>query len=120
MEKDINYRLIRLLRGRTSEALRRNSKAGHTRELLGCSIQELKLYLESKFQPGMTWENHGTFGWHIDHVKPCASFDLSDAREQEKCFHYTNMQPLWAKENLSKGSKITSTPFLSETFPELL
>ena len=51
----------------------------------------------------MTWENHTTHGWHIDHVKPCAVFDLSKPEEQKKCFHYTNLQPLWAKENLSKS-----------------
>ena len=51
----------------------------------------------------MTWENHGE--WHIDHIKPCASFNLLNEDEQKKCFHYTNLQPLWASENLSKGCK---------------
>ena len=52
----------------------------------------------------MTWDNHGE--WHIDHIKPCASFDLTDADQQRECFNYTNLQPLWAKDNLSKGAKI--------------
>ena len=80
-------------------------KAFKTIELLGCSVQECRQYLESKFQDGMTWENHGMYGWHIDHIIPCASFDLTDPEEQKKCFHYTNLQPLWAKDNLSKGCK---------------
>jgi hypothetical protein len=70
---------------------------------LGCSKQDFILYFQAKFKEGMTWENHGE--WHIDHIKPCASFNLLDEEEQKKCFHYTNLQPLWASENLSKGSK---------------
>jgi len=71
--------------------------------LLGCSISFLKIFLEAKFKEGMTWENHGE--WHIDHIKPCASFNLLNDDEQKKCFNYTNLQPLWALENLSKGFK---------------
>jgi hypothetical protein len=71
--------------------------------LLGCSVSFLKGFLEAKFTEGMTWQNHGE--WHIDHIKPCASFNLLDEEEQKKCFHYTNLQPLWAAENLSKGCK---------------
>ena len=53
----------------------------------------------------MKWDNHGLYGWHIDHIQPCNSFDLSNEEEQKKCFHYSNMQPLWAFDNLSKGAK---------------
>jgi hypothetical protein len=74
-------------------------------QLLGCSIEELKKHLESKFYEEMSWDNYGTY-WHIDHIKPCASFDLALKEEQEKCFHFSNMQPLTAEENLSKGKKI--------------
>lgn len=54
----------------------------------------------------MSWENYGIRGWHIDHIKPCASFDLSIIEEQKECFHYTNLQPLWWHENLAKSDKI--------------
>lgn len=72
---------------------------------MGCSTETLKLHLEKQFKPGMTWGNHGVKGWHIDHIKPCASFDLTKPDDQLKCFHYTNLQPLWWHENLSKGDK---------------
>lgn len=72
--------------------------------LVGCNIEEFKKYLESMFVDGMDWGNYGL--WHIDHIIPCISFDLSNEQEQRKCFHYTNMQPLWAKDNLIKSSKI--------------
>ena len=78
-------------------------KNNRTIDLLGCSVSFLKGYLEEKFKDGMTWENHGE--WHIDHIKPCASFNLLDQEDQKKCFHYTNLQPLWAFEKLSKGCK---------------
>ena len=70
---------------------------------LGCTIPELKQYLESKFQEGMTWENWGVHGWHIDHIIPLSSFDLTCREQFLKVCHYTNLQPLWAKDNLSKG-----------------
>ena len=70
---------------------------------LGCSKEEFILYFQAKFKERMKWENHGE--WHIDHIKPCASFNLLNEDEQKKCFHYTNLQPLWASENLSKGCK---------------
>ena len=71
---------------------------------MGCTIPYLKKYLESQFNEGMTWENHGENGWHIDHIKPCAAFDLTKPEEQKKCFHYTNLQPLWGNENHEKYS----------------
>lgn len=76
-----------------------------TEHLTGCPIIALIQWIESQFENGMTWYNYGKFGWHIDHVKPCAAFDLSDIEQQKQCFHYTNLQPLWCKENLSKGAK---------------
>ena len=69
--------------------------------MTGCELSFLKCYIEDKFTEGRSWENHGE--WHIDHIKPCAT-DLTK-EEQEKCFHYTNLQPLWAWQNLMKGSR---------------
>ena len=79
-------------------------KKDSTIELLGCSIDELKTHLQNQFKEGMTWQNHGE--WHIDHIIPCAAFDLSKKEDCLKCFNYKNLQPLWAHENLSKSDKI--------------
>ncbi len=105
---DAEFKLVKTLRSRLNNVLKRQNckKNNTTIELLGCSVSFLKGYLASKFKEGMTWENHGE--WHIDHIKPCASFNLIDEEEQKKCFHYTNLQPLWAFENLSKGCKYIS------------
>jgi hypothetical protein len=72
-------------------------------ELLGCTVEEARAYIEARFEPGMSWANHGA--WHIDHVRPIASFDLSDPEQVRACAHFTNLQPLWAEENLSKGAR---------------
>ena len=73
-------------------------------DLVGCSIPELRKRLTQQFLPGMTWDNYGK--WHIDHIRPCASFDLTDPEQQKQCFHYSNLQPLWAADNLRKGASI--------------
>lgn len=104
-KKDINYKILTCLTSRIDFVLRLNRQTKKTMELLGCDINSFKKYLESKFQSGMNWENYGFYGWHIDHIKPCSSFDLSNPKEQIKCFHYTNLQPLWAKDNLTKHAK---------------
>ena len=72
---------------------------------LGCSIDFFLQYIEARFKEGMTWQNRGLFGWHFDHIKPCASFDLTKKSEQRKCFHYTNYQPMWAEDNIVKSDK---------------
>ena len=101
---DLNYKLKKVLRARMNMALGHNWKAARTAELLGASIPEVWNHLEKQFQPGMTRKNHGL--WHIDHIKPCVTFDLSDPEQQKKCFHYTNLQPLWAFDNISKGKRV--------------
>ena len=101
---DLDYRLLTILRSRVADALNKNWKGSSTIELLGLSIEDTKNYLESLFTPGMTWENHGLHGWHIDHIRPCSSFDLSDPIQQKACFHYSNLQPLWAEDNLKKSN----------------
>jgi hypothetical protein len=72
-------------------------------EYVGCSIDELKEHLSNQFTDGMSWDNYGE--WHIDHITPCASFDLSKESDIFDCFNYSNLQPLWAKDNLAKGAK---------------
>ena len=103
---DINFKLACSLRTRLGKAIKRGPKRGSAIKDLGCTIPELKQYIESKFQEGMTWENHSFSGWHIDHVIPLASFDLTDRDQFLKACHYTNLQPLWAEDNLKKGNKI--------------
>jgi hypothetical protein len=105
---DIQYKLSSNLRSRLKSAIRSNYKSGSAVRDLGCSIPELKIYLENKFQPGMSWDNYGLYGWHIDHIKPLVSFDLSDRKQLLEACHYTNLQPLWAKDNLSKSDKISN------------
>jgi len=104
-KKDPCYKILNILRSRLYSAIKNNKKFNSSLELLGCSPKELKVYLESKFKTGMSWDNHGKYGWHIDHIKPCVSFDLTDIEQQKQCFHYSNLQPLWWWENLSKGNK---------------
>jgi hypothetical protein len=72
---------------------------------LGCSLEELKTHLESLFKPNMNWDNYGKYGWHIDHVKPLSNFDLTDENQLKIVCRYTNLQPLWAEENLKKGNR---------------
>lgn len=103
---DINFKLARTLRTRLYGAIQSNQKVGSAIKDLGCTVEELKLYLESLFQPGMTWDNHSLHGWHIDHVIPLVSFDLTDREQFLRANHYTNLQPLWAEDNLEKGCKL--------------
>lgn len=106
LAEDPQYKLIKTLRNRILAALKGGAKHTSTIDLLGCSLSTLKTHLENQFQPGMTWANHSRKGWHIDHILPCASFDLSTIEGQRRCFHYTNMQPLWATDNCRKGDRI--------------
>ena len=106
LKTDYNYKLIHTIRVRIKDVLRGHSKSDSTINMLGCTINELWKHLESTFKPGMTKENHGL--WHVDHIIPCSSFDLSKPEEQAKCFHYSNLQALWAHENLSKGDKFVT------------
>lgn len=104
--KDINFDLLDRLRNRIYITLKGKRKSKYTLELLGCSIEKLKKHLQKQFQKGMSWNNHGRTGWHIDHIKPCATFDLSKSKEQKKCFHYSNLRPLWAKDNLRRRKEV--------------
>lgn len=97
------WRALANLRRRLSFVLAGARKAAHSMELLGCTREELRAHLERQFTSGMAWDNYGVKGWHIDHKKPCAAFDLTNPEHQHECFHYTNLQPLWASDNLEKG-----------------
>ena len=96
------------MRNRLRCAIKGNFKSGSAVKDLGCSIDELKTYLESKFKPGMYWDNWSYDGWHIDHIKPLASFDLTDRKQLLEACHYTNLQPLWAKDNLIKSDSVSN------------
>jgi hypothetical protein len=102
-KNDVTFKILNRLRTRMLLVLKGQKKAGTSLNLLGCSPEELKSHLEAKFKEGMTWDNYGINGWHIDHIKPCALFDLSLPEEQKQCFHFTNLQPLWWDENLKKS-----------------
>jgi hypothetical protein len=102
-------RIKKLLSSRILKAITRNGngarKAASTMELIGCTITEIRKHLESKFSPGMTWKNCGRNGWHIDHIRPCDSFNLEDPYQQRICFHFSNLQPMWEADNISKGNR---------------
>lgn len=110
LRTNVNARIASNLRTRIGTVLKNNIKSEKTKILLGCSINKLKQHLESKFKKGMTQDNYGRNGWEIDHIRPCASFDLSKPEEQRKCFNYNNLQPLWATENRQKSNKIIKNP----------
>ncbi len=88
--------------------LRRLVKTGSAVRNLGCPVSEFLAYLEDRFTKGMNWDNYGQ--WHIDHIKPLSSFNLTDANQLAEACHYTNLQPMWGKENISKGNKLNYCP----------
>lgn len=105
---DPNYKIMASVRSRLIQAIKGRRKSKRTAEILGARIEVVRAHIESQFQDGMTWENwgrgwHGAREWHLDHIKPLASFDLTDPEQLATAAHYTNLQPLWAVENLRKG-----------------
>lgn len=102
-QNDPIYKMEIVYRSRLNKALSGWCRSKHTLELLGCSWEELKIHLENQFQKDMTWENHGYHGWHVDHIIPLSS--AKTLGELEKLCHYTNLQPLWAKDNLKKSDR---------------
>lgn len=105
-KSDLLYRLSCDLRSRLSISLKSKSWKKSTKfsDYIGCSLEELKAHIESQFQPGMTWNNRSRNGWHIDHIIPLAS--AKSVEEMIRLCHYSNLQPLWALENISKGARI--------------
>ncbi len=104
--KDIGYRLLLNCRTRFRIALKNIKTIDRHKSTIGCTVEELKKHLKSQFRDGMSWDNYGLHGWHIDHIKPLRAFDLTDPEQQKRCFHYSNLQPLWWYENLEKHNKL--------------
>ena len=106
IKKNPIYRISMNVRNRLNEFLnlKRLTKKNKTFEMIGCTPAELKIYLEKKFEPGMTWWNHSPKGWHIDHRIPLAS--AKNYEDIVRLMHYTNLQPMWATENVRKSDKI--------------
>lgn len=103
---DINFRLAFILRVSLNRAVKGKQKLGISGlKNLGCSIEDFKLYIESKFKTGMSWDNYGRNGWHLDHIKPISKFNLKIKTEIKKACNYKNFQPLWREENQSKGNR---------------
>jgi len=102
-KNNVNFKISSNYRSRLKQALKNKIKTDTSLDYIGCSVDELKIHLEGLFVSGMSWSNYGKTGWHIDHIRPCCSFDLSKEEEIKECFHYTNLQPLWAEDNLEKG-----------------
>ncbi len=103
INSDLGFRLAGILRSRLRKAIKGNFKSGSAVRDLGCSISELKQWLERQFRPGMSWSNYGD--WHIDHIIPLSSFDLTNRKQFKKACHWFNLRPLWASENISRGNK---------------
>lgn len=101
-----NNALILNIRSRLNKAIAKDQRTGSAVRDLGCSIEEFKIYIASKFQPRMSWGNYGRDGWHLDHIMPLSKFDLNDPKQVKKAVHYTNLQPMWAEDNLKKGNQL--------------
>jgi excisionase family DNA binding protein len=106
-KRAVTSRMVAAMRGRIRSIICGNAKADTSMRLLGCTREAFREHIEKRFKPGMTWDNYGLNGWTVDHIIPCAQFDLSDPDHQRVCFHYTNLQPLWHIENIKKGKKYT-------------
>lgn len=117
---DINYRLKKILRSRLRTAVKNNQKSGSAVSDLGCSIDYFKKYIEDQFEPWMNWDNWAPFDynrktWHMDHINALANFDLSNREELLKVVHFSNLQPLLAKDNIKKSNKLLMDIYGQET-----
>ena len=103
--RDVAFRIAKRLRSRMCKYITRELRPASTVRDLGCTLPELLVHLKAKFKPGMSFENYGPKGWHIDHITPLSAFNLADVAQAKRAFHYTNLQPLWWHENLRKSDK---------------
>lgn len=99
-----DFKLKKILRNRFSKLIKGKAKQQSILKYVGCSVEELKNHLESQFKDSMSWENHGKV-WHVDHIIPLCNFDHGNEIEIYKAWNYNNLQPLFVKDNLLKGSK---------------
>jgi hypothetical protein len=102
---DINFRLTKLCRGRIRKIIKGENKSVSTMELIGCTPDELRQHLESKFEPWMNWENQGLGGWDVEHIIPMSKFNLICPVQQHACCHWSNLQPMEHIANIKKGNK---------------
>ncbi len=101
-------KLAHALRTRLNKLV--GARSGSPIAALGCTLEQFKLHIESQFLPGMTWENHGLRGWHLDHIIGLCNFDLTDPEQYALACHYTNIRPLWAKDNLTRKKRNITLP----------
>jgi hypothetical protein len=102
-QTDVNFKLRKICRNRIRKALKGATKSAATMELIGCTIDELRRHMESKFEPWMNWENHGL--WDVEHIKAMSKFDLTDSEQQRACCHWSNLQPMEHIANIKKGDR---------------
>jgi hypothetical protein len=105
--EDMFFKIKGNLSGRLSDLINKRNLSTNTLELIGCDRETFLSYIEKQFTEGMTWENYGLKGWHVDHILPLSLFDLTVEDEVRKACHYTNLQPLWWQDNLEKGNKVS-------------
>jgi len=103
---DIIFKIVHNLNNRIDEVFKKKGiqKSLQHRQYLDCRPEKLKIYLEGKFTEGMSYDNYGE--WEVDHIIPISSFNLHDTEEAQKCFNYTNLQPLWKEDNMKKSNKL--------------
>lgn len=106
----IEYKISKSISANIRDSIKNNKNGRHWEIIVGYSLNELINHLEKQFKQGMTWENYGRFGWHIDHIKPKSSFSYKSYEDEDfkECWALSNLQPLWWEDNLKKGTKIIS------------